>query len=58
MGEASRKRARLEAQRKELESAVEKVSHALIRLATAASAGIGSDCYQSRRKTSGFSPWI
>ncbi len=30
MGEASRKRARLEAQRKELESAVEKVSHALI----------------------------
>ncbi len=45
MGEASRKRARLEAQRKELESAVEKVSHALIRLATAASAGVGSDCY-------------
>lgn len=48
MGEARRKRAQadvLAAQRGQLEDAVKKVSHALRRLAEAASAQLGSDCY-------------
>ncbi|KVP65575.1 hypothetical protein WJ96_04195 [Burkholderia ubonensis] len=48
MGEARRKRAQAEllaAQRGPLEDAVKKVSHALRRLAEAASASLGADCY-------------
>lgn len=48
MGEARRKRAlaqQLTGQRAALEAAVQQVSHALRRLAEAASASLGADCY-------------
>lgn len=48
MGEAQRKRAlaqQLDGRRTELEAAVKQVTHALRRLAEAASANLGSDCY-------------